>query len=198
MNLHLSFLALATSLWSQLHLEGAEQPQIVAFRLTEWKSLHFGDERQAQEQLRLLKEIGCESEVKQHADHTDLRFRSARWNKITLDNHEAAEEWEKWLKTFGFETLHGHNEAPPKGAIAVHFRMNRPQTVHVSGVKQAQEMSAIFQGLGCTVQQAQHSGHVDLTVTCSRWKNLLFENHDDAHAIQKWLDAEGFETQHDE
>ena len=198
MNPRLSLLALATSLWSNLAAEAADSPQSIAFRLTEWKSLHFDDEQEAKRQLQLLKKIGCESELKPHTDHTDLRFRASRWSKITLETHEAADEWEKWLKTFGFETLHGHDEAPPKGAIAVHYRMADSQSLHTKDAKQAQEMTAIFTGLGCKVQQAQHTGHIDLTISCSNWRNLIFESHEDAHVVQKWLDSEGFETSHEE
>jgi len=173
-----------------------DKPQSIAFRLTEWKTLHFDNANEAQQQVSTLKQLGCEAQADQHAGHVDVKFRAAKWTKVTLDTHELADQWEKWLKTTGFETMHGHDEAPTQGAIAVHYRMPHGNRMHVNDPEQAKEFVAIFTGLGCTVEQEQHGGHIDIAFSSPNWHNLIFETHDEAHAIQKWLDEQGFETQH--
>lgn len=188
-----SVLALLSLAWSTQVGLVAESPQSVAFRLSDWKSLQFESVDEAQQQLQTLKQLGCEARLKQSA----VQYRAARWTKVTLDTPELANEWERWLKTAGFETLHGLDKAPAKGAIAVHFRLTKARTLHLNDAAQAREFAVIFSGLGCGVQQAQHAGHIDLTVQCSKWRNVLFSTHDEAHEIQKWLQEQGFETQHD-
>lgn len=171
-------------------------PQSVAFRLTEWKNLHFDDVNEAQQQLQTLKKLGCEAETEPHAGHTDVRFRATRWAKVSLDTRKVADQWERWLKTNGFETLRGHNEAPAPGAVAVHYTMVQSRTMHLNKPEEAQEFTALFTGLGCDVRQAQHNGHRDLTISCPQWRNVIFDGHEEAHAFQKWLDEQGFQTQH--
>jgi len=192
----LSPLFLFTLLCCTSAVSAADAPQSIAFRLTEWKSMHFDNSQEAQQQVDTLKRLGCEAQLDQHAGHTDVKFRAAKWTKVSLDTHELADQWEKWLKTTGFETLHGHDEAPAQGAIAVHFMMPRSKHMHVNDPAQVKEFTAIFNGLGRTVEQAQHSGHIDLTISCPNWRNLVFETHDEAHAIQNWLDQQRFQTQH--
>lgn len=171
-------------------------PQSIAFRLTEWKNMHFEDAAEAQHKLQTLKKLGCEAETEPHAGHTDVRFRTIRWAKVTLDTRKVADQWERWLKTNGFETLRGLDEAPAQGAVAVHYMMARPRTMHLNTPEEAKELTALYSGLGCDVRQAQHNGHIDLTISCLKWRNVIFEGHDEAHAIQKWLGEQGFQTQH--
>lgn len=171
-------------------------PQSIAFRLTEWKSMHFDNAADATLQLQTLKKLGCEAQSEEHSGHIDVRFRALRWTKVSLDTQKLADQWESWFRTNGFETLHGHDEAPAQGAVAVHYVMVQPRTLHVSTAEEAQEFAAIFTGLGCTVQSSRHAGHIDLKISCTKWRNLVFGGHDEAHAIQKWLDEQGFQTQH--
>jgi hypothetical protein len=192
----LSLLAVLLLMGASFPVQAADQPHSIAFRLSEWRSLHFDHAAEAQQQLQTLKQLGCEAQATQHAGHVDVKFRAAKWTKVTLETDALADQWEKWLKTTGFETLHGHAEAPAESAIAVHYITQQARRMHLDNPDQAREMTAIFAGLGCTVEQAQHSGHIDLTVSCPSWHNLVFETHDEAHAIQTWLDEQGFQTQH--
>ena len=121
-----------------------QAPQSIAFRLTEWKSMHFDTAAESQQQLQTLKKLGCEVQTEQHAGHIDVRFRAARWSKVSLDTHKLADQWERWFKTNGFETLHGHDEAPAVEAVAVHYQMARPRTMHVNTTEEAKELMAIF------------------------------------------------------
>lgn len=177
-------------------VSAADGPQSIAFRLTEWKSLHFDSSHEAQQRLKTLKQLGCETQFVKHTGHTDVKFLAAKWTKVALDSHEQADQWEKWLKTTGFETLHGHDVAPAQGAIVVSFMMPESKHMHVDDPVQVKEFNALFIGLGCTVEHAQHSGHIDLTIRCPTWRYLVFDTHDESHAIQKWLDEQGFQTQH--
>lgn len=196
MTAHQSLLTLLSLAWSTQLAYAADTPRSVAFRLAEWKRLQFDLPADAQQQLETLKQLGCEAMLEQQQGRIDVRFRAVRWTKVTVDNYELAHEWEKWLKTSGFETLCGQNVAPVKGAVAVHYRMARTRTLHLKDAVQAKEFTAIYSGLGCAVQQAQHAGHIDLSVGCPEWRNMVFETHDEAHAIQKWLNEQGFQTQH--
>lgn len=180
---------------SAVHAE--DKPRSIAFRLTEWKSLHFEDAGEARQQVSTLKQLGCETQAEQHAGHLDVKFRAAKWTKVTLDSRAVADQWERWLKTTGFETLRGRDVAPPQGSISVHFRMPRGNRMHINDPAQAKEMVALLTGLGCSVQQDQHGGHIDLAIISPNWHNLICDSHDEAHAIQKWLDEQGFETRHD-
>ncbi len=192
-----SILALLSLAWSTQVADAAERPQSLAFRLASWKDLSFENTEEARQQLQTLKQLGCEARIDQQSPGAHLRFRAVRWTKVTLDTQELADEWEKWLKTTGFETLHAHDKSPAKDAVAVHFRMPKSATRHVTEADQAKELLAIYSGLGCEVQQAQHSGHIDLTVSCPNWRNLIFETHEQAHSMQKWLQEHGFQTHHE-
>ena len=196
MTSHQSLLALLSLAWSTHLATAADSPQTIAFRLTDWKSLHFDTVTEAKQQLQTLKQLGCEARMESHVSHADLKFRAPQWTKVTVDSDDLAHEWEKWLKTAGFETLHGHDEAPAEGAVAVHYRLPRSQTLHPKNEKQTQEFLAIYSGLGCVVRQNQHAGHMDVSVTCPSWRNLVFTSHEEAHRVQKWLKDQGFETQH--
>lgn len=168
----------------------------IAFRLANWKSLHFDNPVEAQKQVQTLKQLGCEVQTEQHAGHFDVRFRASKWTKLTVDNPKLIDDWEKWLKATGFKTLHGNDNAPVQGVIAVHYRMPRKYRMHLDDAEAAKEFVAIFMSLGCSVQEDRHGGHVDLTINSLNWLNLTFDTHDEAHAIQKWLDEHGFETRH--
>lgn len=197
MTAHQSVLTLLSLAWSTQVAYAAESPQSIAFRLIEWKSLEFDSTAEATQQLETLRQLGCEARLKQKPEQISVQYRAPRWMKVTLDTKELADEWERWLKTAGFETLHGLDQAPAQGAVAVHYRLVRSRTLHLNDSKSASETFAIFSGLGCGVQQAKHAGHIDLSVQCPQWRNLVFRTHQEAHDMQKWLQEQGFETQHE-
>lgn len=175
---------------------GADGPRSVAFRRSEWRAVRFDDRQEADEQLQTLKELGCETRVEESDRSIDVHFRAARWTKLTLDTQQEIDEWESWLKSYGFQTLHSRDEAPGRDAVVVQYRLDRALRKHLHDATQAKELTSIFTSLGCVIQQAQHSGHLDLTVSCPQWRNLTFDTHDEAHAMQKWLRGQGFQTKH--
>jgi len=86
----------------------AASPEVINFRLPQWKSAHFDDATSAQANFKTFKQIGCEVEQGQHGDHFDIRYRCPTWRSISLNSHDEAHRWERWLKASGFETSHKH------------------------------------------------------------------------------------------
>lgn len=86
----------------------AANREILSFRLPQWKSVHLDDAKAAKVSVETLKQIGCEAEQHQHGGHFDVRYRCIQWRSIALNTHDEAHQWERWLKSFGFETAHQH------------------------------------------------------------------------------------------
>jgi hypothetical protein len=170
--------------------------ETLAFRMTDWKASHFDSSQDAQRHLEMLKQIGCEVAAEQHSGHIDVRARTGGWKSITLSSCALCDQWESWLKTAGFETLHGHSHAPAPGAVAVQFQLPTWKTQHFTNQTQAAEAALWFKALGCEVQQGQHAGHIDLNVRCATARTLVCDSHDQAHELQNWLNQNGFQTQH--
>lgn len=84
---------------------GGEQ---VEYRLTAWKTMHFEDSQKGATHLKVVQDLGCEAKQESHAGHIDVSYRCQNWMKMTVASHEAAHQWEKWLKAAGFETKHTH------------------------------------------------------------------------------------------
>ena len=57
---------------SQGDSASAADREIVKYRMTSWKSVHFNDEAEAQKQHDTLKKIGCEVKKHAHGDHVDV------------------------------------------------------------------------------------------------------------------------------
>lgn len=75
----------------------------VQFRLVEFKALH-GDGTPEQNQfIDTLKKIGCDVRVIDHNGHADIRFRAPTWCTIRVADEAAANQWNEWLTTQGFE-----------------------------------------------------------------------------------------------
>jgi len=87
--------------------------EAVAFRLVEWKKIHFEAAR-ANDQKKItatLKLLGCQVKEDRHGGHSDIEFRAPVWSKIRLPDHGVADQWMRWLKDAGFETKHSHKSA---------------------------------------------------------------------------------------
>jgi len=80
----------------------------IAYRLSEWKQTHFNDVGEAEQHLASVKKLGCEAKIDSHAGHSDVVYRASRWNSMEVATDKLAHEWENWLKSAGFETIHGH------------------------------------------------------------------------------------------
>ena len=86
----------------------AAEREIVKFRLTSWKAVHFDDAKSAKETHATLIKLGCEAKQEQHGGHIDVAFRCPRWRSVALKTHNEAHQWERWLKSLGFQTSHSH------------------------------------------------------------------------------------------
>lgn len=81
----------------------------VAFRLSATKSAHFDRATEAESIADTLKMLGCEVKRGKHGGHYDVSYGCPQWRTIGLEGHEDAHQWQKWLKSKGFETKHEHN-----------------------------------------------------------------------------------------
>jgi hypothetical protein len=86
----------------------AAEREVVAYRLANWKTIHFDDSRRADIHVQTIKRLGCEVKSGDHGGHIDVSYRCTEWREISLDSHDKAHEWEGWLKASGFETRHQH------------------------------------------------------------------------------------------
>jgi hypothetical protein len=88
--------------------EYLQGPEVVEYRLQEWRTLHAEGPQVAQlpPLIERLKAIGCEVEQDPHEGHADVRYRCPIWTEVHLANHATAEQWLAWFKAQGFETKH--------------------------------------------------------------------------------------------
>ena len=84
----------------------AAEKAIVQYRLTTQKTSHLHDEQTARSYDRSLKGLGCESTLGGHGGHFDLTYRCPKWRQAEFESHDAAYQWQNWLKALGFETAH--------------------------------------------------------------------------------------------
>ena len=85
----------------------AASSEVVQYRLAKWKTTHAAGD-QTEKLVKTLKTLRCEVKVGSHGGHTDVQYRCAKWQALALKNHDAAHQWESWLKKYGFETKHEH------------------------------------------------------------------------------------------
>jgi hypothetical protein len=83
-------------------------PEVIEFRLVEWKNIHGNGSPQEAALIATLKKMGCDVKQDQHNGHSDISYRSPVWRDLHFADHKAVEQWESWLKSNGFETKHEH------------------------------------------------------------------------------------------
>ena len=86
----------------------AAEKEIVSYRLSEWKTLHFDDADLATKHLDTMKMLGCQVKQDSHGGHIDVSYYCPQWKQATVATHSVAHKWEKWLRGAGFETRHTH------------------------------------------------------------------------------------------
>ncbi|MCA9067605.1 MAG: hypothetical protein KDA84_01695 [Planctomycetaceae bacterium] len=101
-------LSLAVALTALTTTAQAADREVVAYRLTNWKTVHFDDAKRADTHAQTIKRLGCEVKTGDHGGHIDVSYRCTEWREISLDSHSQAHRWEDWLKASGFETRHSH------------------------------------------------------------------------------------------
>ncbi len=102
-----SVVAMAELLASARPVAAADQ-EVVEYRLTDWKTMHFHDVNKGRQHIEAVKKLGCEVKQSNHGDHLDVSYRCKDWKKMTVASHDLAHKWEDWLKASGFETKHAH------------------------------------------------------------------------------------------
>ena len=178
---------------------GHNHPEVIAFRMRDWKELHFNDPQKAEGHVQALRRLGCEARLDQHAGHTDVVFRNVEWKQITVESHAAAGRWEQWLKNSGFDVWHGHiDERLLHGPEAVEFRQTEWKTLHFDGerARDQQQITTALKQLGCDVRQERHGDHDDVTFRCPVWSTIRVEDHTTAERWMTWLKGAGFENRH--
>ena len=195
--------------------------EAIAYRLPKWNTMHFEDSVKAKQHLETVKKLGCEAKQDSHSGHIDVAYRASNWKSLEVANDKLAHQWEAWLKGAGFETLHGHDHGKhdhdghdhaghdhaghdhdghshgPGGAEVVAYRLPSWKTVHFKKKAEMEEFVALMKGFGCEVRTESHSGHVDTTIRCPKWKNIELPNHKVAQSWQTWLAKNGFEVKHE-
>lgn len=187
--------------------------EAIAYRLSDWKEMHYDDPGKAAQHLAAVKKLGCEASQDSHDGHTDVVYRSPQWQALEVANDELAHQWEAWLRGAGFETLHGHAEDHSdhdhaghdhdghdhgsNGTEEVAYRLTDWKTTHLENMDQLPQFLALMKGLGCEVQSDQHDGHADVTVRCPEWKHIEVATHEIAEGWEGWLQKSGFEVRHE-
>jgi len=201
----------------------AEAGESIAYRLADWKEMHFDDPGKADQHLAAVRKLGCEARLDSHGGHTDVIYRSAKWQSVEVATDELAHQWEAWLKGSGFETVHGHAEDHsghdhggagheghdhadhdhaghdhgPGEAEEVAYRLTEWRTEHFEDKNQLPEFVALMKGLGCEVRTDEHDGHADISIRCRQWKHVEFSSHKKATGWEGWLSKTGFEVRHE-
>ena len=183
---------------------GKKQKVYLAFRMKNWKSMHIKNAESAKKHADTLKQLGCEVKTASHNGHTDVTSRTTYWKSLALDSHDQAHQWLNFLKSSGFETIHGHKVGTHKHEAEegthpeiVQYRLADWKAQHIHGSDELSQLLALYRALGCEVQTSSHNGHTDVKSRCSEWMEIEVISHDAAHSWQKFLKDMGFETKHE-
>jgi hypothetical protein len=180
------------------HANHSHSGETLAYRLPQWKELHFDDAQKAQQHMQAVQKLGCDARQGAHAGHIDVTYRCPEWKSIDVVNHELAHQWEGWLKGAGFDVSHGHIDPKfTQGPEAVEFRLAEWKVVH--GGQRPEEVTktiSTLRSIGCEVSEEQHAGHSDVKYRSPVWQDIHVPDHQSAQQWQSWLAAQGFETSH--
>lgn len=178
---------------------GHDHPEVVAFRIAEWKEMHFDDAKRAQQHFEAVKGLGCEAKIDSHGSHTDVVYRCRDWKQMTVKNHEQTRQWERWLAASGFDVWHGHvDDSLLHGKEAVEFRLVKWKKLHFEAAQAGdqKQITATLKRLGCQVKEDRHRGHTDVSFRSPVWSTIRLPDHATADQWMRWLKATGFETKH--
>lgn len=90
------------------HQHGPNGEESIAYRLTNWKTIHFESADERNQLLAIVQGFGCEIRQETHDGHEDVLVRCPQWMHAEFSTHAIAGNWEQWLKRTGFETQHEH------------------------------------------------------------------------------------------
>lgn len=167
----------------------------IAFRLADWKEMHFDDAAKADAHVAAVKRLGCEVKKAGHDGHIDVVYRCTDWTKVEVKSHQLAEQWQTWLMNSGFDTHHGDVDPSfTEGAEVVEFRAKDWQTLH--GDANSDRMIATLRKVGADVRVERHGNHSDVSYRCPVWSDIHLTDHDNAEKWMAWLKGNGFEVRH--
>ena len=182
------------------HAQGAHahSGESLAFRLKDWKSMHFDDQQKAAQHAETVKKFGCEVKQGSHAGHIDVTYRCMDWKTLQVANHKLAEQWEGWLTGSGFDVSHGHTDpAFAAGSEAIEFRMVEWKTFHSKGLPEEAKLVETLKKIGCEVRIATHDGHTDVSFRAPTWRDIHVADHAAAEQWMTWLKQNAFEAKHE-
>lgn len=99
---------IAVTVLSSSQLALAADEFVVEYRTTAWRTAHFDDAKSAGAHQSTVSKLGCEVKTGAHQGHFDVSYLCPQWRRLVVKKHDEAHQWEKWLKTNGFETRHNH------------------------------------------------------------------------------------------
>ncbi len=82
------------------------------------------------------------------------------------------------------------------GEELVKYQLPTWKSKHIHDEKKAETIVKTLVKLGCEVKKNQHSGHVDVSYRCPKWRQLRLDSHAEAHQWEKWLKEFRFQTVH--
>lgn len=186
-------------------------PSHIAYRLVEAKTIHFDDPQKYAAHTEQVRKLGCEVSQGAHAGHGDVTYRCLKWKALTVADDKLAHQWEEWLEAAGFETLHGHSESERHEHEEAHdhdhaghtheeviYQLPNWLTLHPQNENEAQEVAAIFKGLGCELRESRHEAHVDIAIRCPQQMHIEVESHEAAEFWHGWLTKTGFVAEHED
>lgn len=167
----------------------------IAFRLADWKEMHFDDGAKADAHVAAVKRLGCEVKKDGHDGHIDVVYRCINWKTVEVASHELAEQWQLWLVNAGFDTHHGHvDESFTEGPEVVEFRALEWKTLHDD--VNSDRMVAALRKVGADVRVEKHGNHADVRYRCPVWSDIHVADHGSAEKWVDWLKGNGFEVRH--
>jgi len=91
------------------HSHGAQAHEGVAYRMGDWRTIRVPD-ADVGEFVAIAKALGCEVRQESREGVSDVSIRCVGWNHAEFASHADAVNWERWLKTTGFEARHEHGD----------------------------------------------------------------------------------------
>ena len=168
----------------------------VGFRLTQWKTIQSNNNQQALDNLKVLRQIGCEVQQSAQGDQIDIKFRCPNWKIIETGDEQKSMQWQDWLMMNNFETVVVNPDVNTK-LPTVRMRLAQWKTIHTHDTTQLNQLQRTLDLIGCEVTSNNHGNHIDLKYRMANWNTIGLANEEAAHIWLNWLKKSGFETQHE-
>lgn len=175
--------------------EKAPAEESISFRLPDWKQMHFHDAQEAEKHLNAVEQLGCVVKKSQHGDHIDVRYHCQEWKSMTLENAEAAKQWNDWLVSAGFDVFSPRVDAAfSSGEAAVQFRLAEFKSLHGDGSAEQNQFVETLKKVGCDVRVTEHGNHSDIRFRAPTWCKICVADEAAANQWVEWFKTQGFEA----